>query len=145
MFVRKCVGAMVFYKDSVLLVQNEKHEWGFPVFVIQGIEEENAREEVLLSGLDKQFAIKPKLLQYLGNTSYEFYSITRRRPVCNEVRWYLLDFNSNIKPIVDILEKDKFTEAGFFQMEEALDMITYSQDKSKLTEAYQTLIKTIYG
>ena len=38
MIVRNCGGGIVFRGDKVLLVCNDKHEWGFPKGVIRSTE-----------------------------------------------------------------------------------------------------------
>lgn len=141
MFVRNIIGGMVFYKDQVLLLQNEKNEWVFPVYSIQGIEDEKLRESVLIQGIEEYLKLPTKILRYVGRTSYEFYSYTRRRPVCNDIRWYLLSTLTDEKPFLELIENEKYCEAGFFDIEAALDMITYSKDKAKLIEAYTVIMK----
>ena len=48
MLIRNCSGGLVFYKDTVLLLKNEKHEWVFPKGVIRSVErpDEVATERV---------------------------------------------------------------------------------------------------
>lgn len=137
MFVRDAIGGMLFYQDQVLLLQNEKNEWGFPLYSVRGVQEENLRETILTEGLFELTKLRVKVQKYVGRSDYEFYSFTRRRPVRNEIRWYLLLIDQNEKPFIELQENTKYIEAGFFSIEDALDMITYSQDREKLEAAYQ--------
>lgn len=138
MFVRDAIGGMVFYQEQVLLLQNEKNEWGFPLYSVRGIQEESLRETILTEGLLELTHLNVKVKKYVGRSEYEFYSFTRRRPVRNEIRWYLLVIDQDEKPFIELKDDNaKYIEAGFFSIEDAMDMITYSQDREKLATAYK--------
>lgn len=69
-----------------------------------------------------------------GKTAYEFYSLSRQRPVANKISWFIMTCESGeVTPSL----ANGFTEGGFFTVEEALDMVTYSQDKSLLMLSFQ--------
>ena len=131
MLERNCAGGIVFYGDSVLLLQNEKAEWCFPKGVIRTVEKP---EEVALSRVSVEAGVEAKILFPVGRTNYEFYSITRQRPVRNKIVWYVMRAdNDTVKPNPD----QNFSDGGFFPVDEALQKVTYSQDRSLLMMAYQ--------
>ena len=96
MLERNCAGGIVFYGDSVLLLQNEKAEWCFPKGVIRTVEKP---EEVALSRVSVEAGVEAKILFPVGRTNYEFYSITRQRPVRNKIVWYVMRAETDsVKP-----------------------------------------------
>lgn len=145
MFTRKSLGAMVFLKDKVLLLQNEKHEWVFPLVLSQNCVAPEENIQLLVQGVKDLVGLSVKHLLSLGQTKFEFYSITRRRPICQEISWHLMEVETGEKAYIQLQEDTLYTEVGFFSIEEAIEMVTYSQDRSMLIEAYQRLLQTIYG
>lgn len=131
MLVRNCSGGIVFYGDSVLLLRNEKAEWCFPKGVIRSDEKP---EDVALLRVQFEAGVEAKILSAAGRTNYEFYSITRQKPVCNKIVWYIMRANANV---VIPNASQNFSEGAFYHVEDALNMVTYSQDKSLLMMSYQ--------
>ena len=69
-----------------------------------------------------------------GKTNYEFYSVSRRKPVHNNISWFVMETSD------EVCEADPETgtiACRFEEVSKALDEITYSQDKSLLMMAYQ--------
>lgn len=66
-----------------------------------------------------------------GETCYEFFSLTRRQPVCNRIRWYVMESDRDT-----CTPSAPFQDAAFFDKEEALAHITYTQDRSLLSVAW---------
>ncbi len=131
MLVRNCSGGVVFYKDKVLLLRNEKNEWVFPKGVIRT---GNYPDEVAVQRVKLEAGVEARIISAAGRTNYEFYSITRQRPVCNKIVWYIMEADDeSVMPS----EVNNFSEGQFFTIEEALDKVTYSQDKSLLMLSYQ--------
>ena len=131
MLVRNCSGGIVFHEDSVLLLSNEKHEWCFPKGVIRSVEKP---EDVALERVATEAGIHAAILSPAGRTNYEFYSITRQRPVCNKIVWYVMKaLDTDVVPN----SSQNFSSGAFFPVKDALDMVTYSQDKSLLMLAFQ--------
>ena len=131
MLVRNCSGGIVFTGDKVLLLQNEKHEWIFPKGVIRtgDFPDDVATRRVLLEA-----GVKARIISSAGRTNYEFYSISRQRPVCNKIVWYIMTAESaEAAPNTS----QNFLGGGFYPVDEALEMVTYSQDKSLLMLSYQ--------
>ena len=131
MLVRNCSGGIVFHDDSVLLLCNEKSEWCLPKGVIRSVEKP---EDVALERVSTEAGIHAVILSPAGRTNYEFYSIARQRPVCNKIVWYVMKaLDTDVVPN----SSQNFSSGAFYSIKEALDMVTYSQDKSLLMLAYQ--------
>ena len=133
MIVRNCSGGIVFSGDKVLIVCNDKQEWGFPKGVVKTDSSlslsDFARERVKL-----ETGVDAKVIAPCGKTNYEFYSISRRKPVHNNIAWFVMEAKS------DDCEADASTGTivcKFTSISNALNDITYSQDKSLLMMAYQ--------
>lgn len=131
MLVRNCSGGLVFCKDKVLLLRNDKHEWVFPKGVLH---EGDDPADLALRRVLLEAGIKARMIIQAGKTAYEFYSLSRQRPVANKITWYIMD--SETDQVVPS-EANGFTEGGFFAVEDAMNMVTYSQDKSLLMLAFQ--------
>lgn len=131
MVVRECGGGLVFYEDSVLLEQNDKLEWAFPKGVVRKGEKVNL---IAVERVKVETGIDAEILAPCGKTKYEFYSVSRRKPVHNNVSWYVMKaINNNPVPNPEA----NVVKAEFIPVEVALKTITYSQDKTLLMMAYQ--------
>ena len=134
MLFRECAGGIIFCGDKVFLLQNEKGEWVFPKGVIKhgktsaGVAVDRAQIE---AGIDAE------ILSAVGETSYEFYSITRNAPVCNRIVWFLMKAETLDYKINE--DDKKIKKGGYYNIIEAFDKVTYSQDKSLLNIAYRKL------
>jgi len=131
MLLRDCAGGVIFYNNKVFLLLNEKNEWVMPKGLIKDSEDPQA---AAIRRVYEETGINGKVIEPAGRTYYEFYSITRQKPVCNRIAWYIMETDSDE---IRISEPERFTEAGFFGIEEAVDMVTYSQDKSLLLQSYK--------
>jgi len=128
---RSCAGGVVFYQDMVYLLRNEKNEWVLPKGVIRSGKQAKdiAKERVLIEA-----GIDANVLCSAGETCYEFYSLTRKMPVCNEIYWYVMQANhANHKAS----REQGFMEGRYFSIEEGVNTVTYSQDKALLRLAYE--------
>jgi 8-oxo-dGTP pyrophosphatase MutT (NUDIX family) len=133
MLLRDCAGGVIFYNDTVFLIQNEKNEWVMPKGLIK---EGESPEDAAIRRVFEETAINGRIVEQAGRTYYEFYSITRQKPVCNRIAWYIMQTDSDY---FRISEPERFSEGGFFDIPTALDMITYSQDKSLVMQSYKKL------
>ena len=131
MLLRDCAGGVIFFEDKVFLFLNEKNEWVMPKGLIQ--ENENP-QDAAVRRVFEETGIEFEVIEQAGRTYYEFYSITRQAPVCNRIAWYIMQAKSSE---FKIAEPEKFSKGGFFSIEEAVDMVTYSQDKSLLLQSYK--------
>lgn len=135
MLTRDCAGGVVFKGDKVLILKNDKKEWVLPKGKIRG---ESLPSEIAINRVEYEAGVDAKIVSSAGETAYEFYSITREQPVCNKITWYIMEakedsFNINIE--------EGFTKGGFYPLEEAMDMITYSQDKSLVSLSYRRYLE----
>lgn len=131
MLFRKCAGGVVFHGENVFLLRNEKGEWVLPKGVVRG----NAlQQEVAAERVRVEAGIHAEILEAVGETNYEFYSVTRRSPVCNRVMWYTMHAPDDTYRIAFELG---FTDGGWYSVASALDRITYTQDRSLLRLAHE--------
>lgn len=131
MIFRNCAGGVVFNKDKVLILKNHKNEWVLPKGVIRNgsISVETAKSRV-----KTEAGVEAEVISPAGETSYEFYSISRQKPVCNRITWFIM----NAKDDRASVNKDEgFINGGFFPIDEAIEKITYSQDKSLVSLSYK--------
>ena len=137
MLLRDCAGGVVFYNDTVFLLLNEKNEWVLPKGLIKDGEKP---EDAAVRRVFEETAINGKIVEQAGRTYYEFYSITRQKPVCNRIAWYIMQTDNDK---FEISETEKYSKGGFFDIPTALDMITYSQDKSLVMQSYKKLCEKL--
>ena len=133
MIVRNCSGGIVFAGDKVLLVCNDKQEWGFPKGAIKGNGNLNM-QEFARERVKTETGVDARVIAPCGKTNYEFYSVSRRKPVHNNISWFVMETSD------EVCEADPETgtiACRFEEVSKALDEITYSQDKSLLMMAYQ--------
>lgn len=130
MLIRVCSGGIVFFQDQVLLLMNDKHEWIFPKGVVRSGEDmaEVARRRVWIEA-----GVRARILSEGGQSQYEFYSITRQRPVHNKIHWFIMQTD---QPTTTVSAELGFPDGGFFPVGIAVQKVTYSQDKSLLTVCY---------
>lgn len=131
MLVRNCSGGVVFFEDKVLLLMNDKHEWVFPKGVIRS---GDRSDEIAVRRVAFEADVQAQIISSAGRTNYEFYSISRQRPVCNRIVWYIMKADSET---ASANQAQGFLDGGFFPIEEAMSKVTYSQDKSLLMLSYQ--------
>ncbi len=130
MLVRNCAGGVVFSGEKVFLLKNEKDEWVLPKGVIRS---GDYPDEVAVRRVKEETGIDAEIILAAGNTNYEFFSVTRQRPVCNKITWYVMkSLNDNF----DVNKEDNFSEGGYFSIEEALEKITYSQDRALINLSF---------
>lgn len=131
MLFRKCAGGVVFHGEKTFLLKNDKGEWVLPKGVVRGTA---SQQEVALARVKSETGVDARILEAVGETNYEFYSVSRRTPVCNRVMWYTMEAPTESFHVA--LEQG-FTDGGWFPIEEALDQVTYTQDRSLLRLAYE--------
>jgi predicted NUDIX family NTP pyrophosphohydrolase len=131
MLTRICAGGVIFCNDRVFIMKNDKDEWVLPKGVVRNKE---VSREVALNRVQHETGVDAEIVSPAGETNYEFYSQTRKMPVCNKVDWYIMEsHNENFS-----LNKDEgFQDGGFFSIDDALEKITYSQDKSLVRLAHR--------
>ena len=131
MLFRSCAGGVVFHEDMVYLLRNEKNEWVLPKGVIRpGM----LVRQVAVERVRTEAGIEAEILTTAGETCYEFYSHTRKLPVCNEIHWFVM------RAVDDKHQANRsqgFLEGRYFPILEALSTVTYSQDQALIRLAYQ--------
>ncbi len=131
MIVRNYTGGICFYEDTVLMLLNDKQEWGFPKGIVNG---DVKLTDVAVSNLKNDAGLDASIVAPCGKTNYEFYSVKIGKPVHNNVSWFVMKCTGDL---VVPNKESGYEEGKFFTIEEALEMVTYSQDKSLLMVAYQ--------
>lgn len=130
MLVRNCAGGVVFSGEKVFLLKNEKDEWVLPKGIIRS---GDYPDEVAVKRVKEETGIDAEIILAAGNTNYEFFSVTRQRPVCNKITWYVMkSLNDNFQ----VNKEDNFSEGEYFSIEEALEKITYSQDRALINLSF---------
>ena len=141
MIVRNCSGGIVFTGDKVLIVCNDKQEWGFPKGAVK-TDSNLSLSEFAKGRVKTETDVDARVIAPCGKTNYEYYSISRRKPVHNKISWFVMDTASeNCRAFPESGTVDcKFVEVAL-----ALNEITYSQDKSLLMMAYQKYRESVKG
>lgn len=135
MLFRNCAGGVVFKEDKVLILQNDKKEWVLPKGVVRANQIHN---EVAINRVREEAGVIAQIIGPAGETSYEFYSHSRKQPVYNKITWFIMEANDENH---NINKELGFVNGGFFPVDEALEKISYSQDKSLVRVSYQRLKK----
>ena len=134
MLTRICAGGVVFQDDQVFILKNDKDEWVLPKGAVRSQE---IALEVAMQRVKNEAGIEAQVISPAGETSYEFYSYSRNKPVCNKIDWFIMQAIDNK---ISVNKEEGFIEGGFFPIEEALEKITYSQDKSIVRLAYRKYV-----
>jgi 8-oxo-dGTP pyrophosphatase MutT (NUDIX family) len=131
MIVRNCAGGVVFYANQVFILQNEKSEWVLPKGKIRSDE---LASDTAYNRVEIEAGLEAEILSTAGETCYEFFSVSRQQPVCNQIVWYIMNaISKNFQ-----INKDQgFLDGGFYPIDEALEKITYSQDRSLVSLSYR--------
>lgn len=131
MLFRNCAGGVVFHGDQVFLLKNDKGEWILPKGVVRG----NARQQdVALERVKAETGVDAAILEAVGETNYEFYSLTRKTPVNNRVMWYTMQAGD---AAFHVATEQGFADGGWYPVQEALEKVTYTQDRSLVRLAYE--------
>ncbi|MCR4441675.1 MAG: NUDIX hydrolase [Peptococcaceae bacterium] len=131
MLTRVCAGGVVFQEDRVFILKNDKGEWVLPKGVVRSNE---MTRDVALRRVKHEGGVEAEVISPAGETNYEFYSYSRKMPVCNIIDWFIMEATTDN---VSINKEEGFQDGGFFPIDEAVDKITYSQDKSLIRLAYK--------
>lgn len=132
MLTRMCAGGVVFQGDNVLIMKNDKSEWVLPKGVIRN---KKLAIEVALERVKHECGITAQIVSPAGETSYEFFSYSRKMPICNKIDWFIMEADE--ETVVTVNTSEDLTEGGFYPIDKAIDMITYSQDKSLVRLAHR--------
>lgn len=134
MIIRNCAGGVVFNEDKVLILKNEKNEWVLPKGKIRN---DFLPPETAVERVEYEAGVSARIVSSAGETAYEFYSITRNAAVSNKIIWFIMESES---VDFDINKEEGFSEGGFYSVDEAMELITYSQDKSLVSLSYKRFL-----
>lgn len=131
MLFRNCSGGIVFNGEKVFILKNSKGEWVLPKGKIR---KGSLSVETAVDRVKTETGLDVNVVSTAGETCYEFFSISRQTPVCNEIVWYIMDTKQSE---YTVNKEEGFIDGGFFSIDKAIDMITYSQDKSLVSLSYK--------
>lgn len=135
MIVRNCSGGVVFNEDKVLILKNDKDEWVLPKGKIRN---GSLPTETAISRVKYETGVDANIVSTAGETSYEFFSLSRKQEVYNRIIWYVMEsMDDNYK----VNKEEGFKVGGFYPVDEAIDMVTYSQDKSLVSLSYKKYLE----
>lgn len=135
MLIRNCAGGVVFAGDKVFILKNEKNEWILPKGKIR---DGQLPPETAVYRVKFETGLDAEIVSPAGETAYEFYSITRNQPVFNKIIWYIMESEDQD---YSINSEEGFQDGGFYTIEEAINKITYSQDKSLVSLSYKRYLE----
>ncbi len=135
MIVRSCAGGVVFHGDKVLILKNDKDEWVLPKGKIRN---DSLPTETAVSRVKHETGVDANIVSTAGETSYEFFSLSRKQEVYNRIIWYVME---SIKDNYKINREEGFKDGGFYPIDKAINMITYSQDKSLVSLSYKKYLE----
>lgn len=138
MLQQRFVGGVLFDGDRVLLLHNDKREWVLPKGQLG---RDSDSEVVLCDLLRHRLSLDARIVSAeIGETSYERYSVARKRPVQVNIVWSLLALqNPESVENLCLLEGNGYDQALFFSVDEALQQLTYPAERNLLLRAYQQL------
>lgn len=131
MLFRNCAGGIVFSDEKVLILKNEKNEWVLPKGKIR---KGFLSVETAVQRVKEEAGIIADVISTAGETCYEFFSVSRQKPVCNEITWYIMEVVSGE---TDISVEERFSTSGFYEIGKAVDMLSHNQEKSLVSLSYK--------
>ena len=122
-----------FYGDKVLILKNDKNEWILPKGKIRN---GSLPTETAISRVKYETGVNANIVSTAGETSYEFF-LSRKQEVYNKIIWYVMEsIDQNYKTN----REEGFKDGGFYPIDKAINMITYSQDKSLISLSYKNIL-----
>lgn len=135
MIVRNCSGGVVFNGDKVLILKNDKDEWVLPKGKIR---DSLLPTETAISRVKHETGADANIVSTAGETSYEFFSLSRKQEVYNKVTWYVME---SVNGHYNINKEEGFKDGGFYTIDKAIDMVTHSQEKSLVSLSYKKYLE----
>ena len=134
--VRNCAGGIVFFRDKVFLLMNDKGEWVMPKGVIR---EGNRSNAIALWRVEDEAGIQAEIIGIAGNTSYRFFSETRQRDVTNRIQWFVMRAKDER---FRVASEQGFLDGKYYSIEEAQAYISHEKDREVLNNAWQIYQKS---
>ncbi len=127
-------GGVVVLGNSILMLKKMNGDWVLP----KGkVEPKESTEEAALREVKEEAGIKAMLVNYIGETRYQFKNYwSKNRVIDKRVHWYLMTALST-HPLPQRAEG--FQEAMFIPMDKVMDMAKYDDEKEILAEAMHML------
>ena len=135
MIIRNCAGGVVFNDNKVFILKNDKNEWILPKGKIRN---DQLPPETAVDRVKYETGVDGDIVSPAGETAYEFYSISRNQPVYNKITWYIMESENQDH---SVNKEEGFQEGGFYNIDEAIEKITYSQDKSLVSLSYKRYLE----
>jgi diadenosine hexaphosphate hydrolase (ATP-forming) len=115
-------GGVVFFENSVLILQYKDGTWTFPKGHLEvGETEQQAAEREVL----EEAGVRAKSLERIGETRY-----INNRGEAREVRWFTM--NADVE---SIKLESTFMNGGFFTLERAGELLSFPEDRDLLERA----------
>ncbi|MDF2522750.1 MAG: hydrolase [Clostridiales bacterium] len=131
MLVRNCAGGIVFSGDKVLLIKGADGDWQLPKGIVRSGDLAN---EVVLRKIRDEVGITSEIVSVSGQTHYEISSVSRVKPICNRITWYILR-SQNVE-LENTSDPDK-TDTCFFDLDHAMNLVTNNQDRAILNLSFK--------
>ena len=135
MIVRNCAGGVVFNDNKIFILKNDKDEWVLPKGKIRA---GSLPTETAISRVKYETGIDADIISTAGETSYEFFSLSRKKEVYNKIIWYVMETSHDS---YKVNKEEGFKDGGFYPLDKAVEMITYSQDKSLVSLSYKKYLE----
>ncbi|QQY80511.1 NUDIX domain-containing protein [Keratinibaculum paraultunense] len=135
MIVRNCAGGVVFAGNKVFILKNDKDQWVLPKGKIRN---GSLPTDTAISRIKYETGINANIVSTAGETNYEFFSLSRKQEVYNKIIWYIMETDTSD---YNINKDEGFKDGGFYPIDEAIDMITHSQDKSLVSLSYKRYLE----
>lgn len=68
--------------------------------------------ETAKARVKKEAGVEAEVISPAGETSYEFFSISRQKPVCNRITWFIMNTDEDE---TNVNKDEGFILGGFFQ------------------------------
>ncbi len=129
--VHSCGGVVIFRGKILLLYKNYPGHYDGWVLPKGTVEEGETNEQTALREVYEEAGVNPKLMEYIGKTSFQFYA--DNVPIKKHVSWYLMmGENYHSKP----QQEEYFEDSGYYKYHEAYHLLKFSNEKEILSRAY---------
>ena len=96
------------------------------------IRDRRSAREVALYRVEDEAGIQAEIVGFVGRTSYDFYSQTRRREVSNRIQWFAMRARDRRYRIAF---EQGFLDGDYFAFDVAVRLLTHEQDREILRQA----------
>lgn len=132
-------GGVVYKKsaanvDVLLIARNNSKVWCLP----KGkIEQNETHEDAAIREIKEETGITSRIIKLLADIKYNFVSPVDSAQVFKKVRFFLFEYTSG-----DICaQKTEIDEAGWFNIKEAIKIMTYPSERNIMKKAQEEFQK----